>query len=90
MLKWLNQILHPIRYAAYRETFGSKSGKLVLADLMKLCQMSRTSFAPGHPDTTAFNEGKRFMFLEIVSRTGLQPEDVIMEQLLMDEDVYDE
>lgn len=60
--------------AAYRAALSPRTprGRLVLADLARLCGAERTSFVPGDALETAFNEGKRAVFLHIAAVLELQ------------------
>lgn len=64
--------------AAYRQTLGRDSprGRLILADLATLCGAGRTSFVPGDALETAFNEGKRAVFLHIAAILALTAADL--------------
>jgi hypothetical protein len=59
--------------AAYRAALSPASprGRLVLADLARLCGVGRTSFVPGDALETAFNEGKRAVFLHLAAVLAL-------------------
>lgn len=64
--------------AAFRHRIGddSEEAKLILADLARYCRIGQTSFVPGDPHQTAFNEGGRDVFLHIVELAGLKPGDL--------------
>lgn len=49
----------------YRDTFGDNSGKHVLQDLEKRCNMHISSYVAGDAHATAFEEGKRLVILHI-------------------------
>jgi hypothetical protein len=56
----------------YRAVFGPASGPAaqhVWLDLWDKCGMTRTNFVPGQPDTSAFNDGCRSIFLHILQMT---------------------
>jgi hypothetical protein len=53
--------------AAYRAVFGSPEGKLVLADLLRRGGILETSHVPGDACSTAFQEGRRAMALDIIA-----------------------
>lgn len=57
---------------AYRRMVAGDTGRLVLADLSEICGENRTSFVPGDPQQTAFNEGRRSVLLHIRSVLGLR------------------
>ena len=62
------------RKADYRHIFESVEGRRVLADLYRFCGMMRPSFVAGRPDETAFNEGKRRVFLRLAGFMELDDE----------------
>lgn len=68
---------------AYRDTLGSGSpqARQVLEDLSRLCFAATTTFVPGDPVATAFNEGKRTVLLHILEAAGVKAGD-LMAQLL--------
>lgn len=51
--------------AAYSSIFKGDMGKIVMRDLKDWCHIDNTSFHPGDPYCSAFNEGKRFVYLRI-------------------------
>lgn len=57
--------------AAYASIFKGDMGRIVMNDLREWCHVNKTSLVPNSPDTTAFNEGKRFIFLRICSMARL-------------------
>lgn len=61
------------RVIDYKRTFGTDYGKRVLFDLMKRCSMLQSSYIIQDPNATIFNEGKRFMVLEILSKLKVNP-----------------
>jgi hypothetical protein len=63
--------------AAYREHLGSETAaaRRILVDLARYCRVGQSSFVPGDPHQTAFNEGARDVFLHIAELCGLRPED---------------
>ena len=60
----------------YGLTFRSDHGKRVLSDLYRFCNMGKPSFVPGSPDETAFNEGKRRVFLRVAALLELNDDQV--------------
>ena len=52
---------------AYRVTFSSETGKIVLEHLKTIGFFYRSSHHPGAPDETAFREGSRHIVLEILA-----------------------
>lgn len=80
-LAWLIR-LHGLRRArrvaeAYRQLLAPEtdSARLVLSDLAQYCRVGRSSFVPGDPYQTAFNEGARDVFLHIAGMSGLAAAD---------------
>jgi hypothetical protein len=63
---------------AYRQALSPASprGRLILADLARLCGAGRTSFVPGDALETAFNEGKRAVFLHLTAVLSLSAGEV--------------
>lgn len=61
----------------YRSVFGSKEGKLVLADLMLTHFYNSTTMAPGMSDVTFFNEGQREVVRRILLLTKVDPEELL-------------
>ena len=53
--------------AAYSGVFKGPLGKLIMDDLKEWCHVTKTSYSPDNPGITAFNEGKRFIYLRICS-----------------------
>jgi hypothetical protein len=64
------------RRADYEATFASEAGRRVLADLYRFCHMDQPSFAVD-PCITAFNEGRRRVFLRILGILRLTDADII-------------
>lgn len=60
----------------YRATFETEAGARVLADLYRFCLMDQPSFAVD-PAVTAFNEGRRRVFLRILGLMRLSDQDVL-------------
>lgn len=54
--------------AAYRETFESPAGTLVLRDLLRRAGALETSMEPGDPGMTAFREGRRSLALDVLQQ----------------------
>jgi len=73
------------RRADYRAVFTGPAGKRALADLYRFCGMGSPSFVPGRPDETAFNEGRRRVFLRIAAMLELD-EDTIRRMIAPDAD----
>lgn len=73
------------RRADYRDAFSGPAGRRALADLYRFCGMASPSFVPGRPDETAFNEGRRRVFLRIASFLELD-EDTLRRMIAPDFD----
>ncbi len=79
--QWLARVFGPGRAAkvasCYRAALdpSTQAGRLVLADLACYCRMGKSSFVPGDPHQTAFNEGARDVFLHVIEIIGLTPEE---------------
>ena len=73
------------RRADYRAAFSGPAGRRTLADLYRFCGMASSSFVPGRPDETAFNEGRRRVFLRIAALLELD-EDSIRRMIAPDHD----
>lgn len=63
----------------------SPRGRLLLADLAALCGAERTSFVPGDALETAFNEGKRAVFLHVAAVLELTAADIARLHRLTDD-----
>ena len=57
-------------------TFESPSGKFVLGWLYDLVRMGKSTFVPGQPDVSAFNEGKRWVLLQIMGQMQIDDEEI--------------
>lgn len=64
--------------AAYKATFGSESGRIVLDDLLRSF-VNRTSYVPGDPYGTHVREGRREVVLRIQFMLGtpINADDII-------------
>ena len=62
------------RLEDYRHVFDGDAGKRVLADICRRNHVAQSSFAPGAPDVTAFQEGRRRAALEIIEAINRDPE----------------
>ena len=58
---------------AYRDVFLSDSGKIVLMDIAQRGLLHMVSFTGETPLSTAFNEGKRALALEIIRLLNPHP-----------------
>jgi hypothetical protein len=79
-LVWLANAFGPRQAAevagAYRNAFAGHDGRRVLLDLARYCRFGTTSFVPGDPHQTAFNEGARDAFLHVIELAALDANDV--------------
>jgi len=50
---------------SYRNCFEGPHGEEVLKHLGEICHMGESSFCPGDPNSTAFKEGQRSVFLHV-------------------------
>lgn len=55
------------KHKDYEICFSTPEGKRVLADLIKFSGYRESSFVPGDPHSSAFNEGMRRVILRILS-----------------------
>ncbi len=62
---------------AYRTTFSSRSGKIVLKDLIEMHYMLITSFVPGDPYATTLNEGERNVVIRVLQQINMNPNDFL-------------
>lgn len=62
---------------AYQAVFAGPVGQLVLADILTRAGLVGSSFVPGDPCATAFNEGKRRIGLEIIESLNVNPDNVL-------------
>lgn len=58
----------------YHKVFDSPEGEDVLSHLRASCFGDSRTFVPGDPYGTAFNEGRRSVFLDILARLKEQIE----------------
>lgn len=69
----------------YKELFGEANiaGRAVLADLFSFCSMDKSTFFPGDPYLTAYNEGARRVFLRILGMLRMDVKDIeeLMKQM---------
>jgi hypothetical protein len=72
----------------YRALFGGKDprGNRILADLRQYCHDAVTSFVPGDPHQTSFNEGSRDVLSHIREMAGLSERDFPQETEIHRED----
>ena len=57
-------------------TFESEGGKFTLAWLYDICRMGNSTFVSGYPDQSAFNEGKRWVLLQIMGQMRIDDEEL--------------
>ena len=55
----------------YKEVFGTNSGKLVLADMMKRFGVFRNSYRHDDPHGTSYCEGQRSVVLDLLRHMNL-------------------
>lgn len=73
---------HEDRRRSYRACFlgqdskPSPDGEIVLADLRRFCRAVDTSFVPGDPYATAFNEGRREVWTRIQHHINLSDDTI--------------
>lgn len=65
------------RRAAYAKTFDNPEGRKVLADLRRFCRASVPTADVNNVHTTFLLEGRREVFLRIISLLHLTDEDVM-------------
>lgn len=63
----------------YKSVFESKSGKIVLADLMETHFYNATTLVPGNSDVTFFNEGQREVVRRLLVLLRIDPELLLKE-----------
>ncbi len=73
---------------AYRLAFTGR--RPVLTDLAVLCHAMAETYVPGDPHATAFNEGRRAVWLHIMRMLDLTTEDMRQLQEMMHDDRYGE
>jgi hypothetical protein len=61
----------------YKDTFETKSGRIILHDLMKQAGMLSTSHVPGDSHSTSFNEGTRQSCLYILQQLNTSEQELI-------------
>lgn len=54
----------------------NKAGSAVLVDLFRFCNMDKSSFCPGDPYLTAYNEGARRVFLRVLGMLRMDERDI--------------
>lgn len=72
------------RQQAYRKTFESPEGRKVLADLRRFCRATVPTADVNNVHATFLLEGRREVWLRIMSHLSLTDEDVI--QLVEDQE----
>ena len=65
-----------IRRRAYRATFNSIEGRKVLADLRRFCRASVPTADVNNANVTFLLEGRREVFLRIISHMNLTEDDI--------------
>lgn len=64
------------RQSAYKKTFDNPEGRKVLADLRRFCRATQPTADVNNVQTTYLLEGRREVFLRILSHLQLTDEDV--------------
>lgn len=64
------------RTVAYRKTFDNPEGRKVLADLRRFCHATTPTADVNSTNTTYLLEGRREVYLRILSHMNLTEEDV--------------
>jgi len=72
-----------VRAKTYKAVFSSPEGQKVLEFLAEEAGQFRTSYVPGDPQGTAFNEGKRHMFNHILGI--IQQDEKLLRQAVQSE-----
>jgi ribosomal protein L34 len=65
-----------IRRRAYRATFNTVEGRKVLADLRRFCRASVPTADVNNANVTFLLEGRREVFLRIISHMNLTEDDI--------------
>jgi hypothetical protein len=68
----------------YRRLFDTEDGRWILADLKRLFS-DKSSFDPGNPRVSDFNEGMRYVFLHIEAVRAFETKPLIAEILKHEE-----
>ena len=61
--------------SVYLQVFGSEAAREVLSDLRATCFATKTTFVKGDPDQTLINEGRRQVFMDIMTMMKVDFED---------------
>ncbi len=64
-------------YDAYKRTFNSPEGQIVLKHMAKHCFVGSTTFVRGDPDLSLVNEGVRRCFLSILKMAKIDTAQVV-------------
>ena len=75
-----------VRHRAYKGTFNTPQGKQVLADLRRFCRATLPTADVDNPNTTYLLEGRREVFLRILSHLQLTEDDIYN----LNEEKYDD
>ena len=59
----------------YDSVFSGLDGKFVLGSLMDVAGFFKSSFSPGDPHQTSYNEGKRAIALHLIQILGITEQD---------------
>lgn len=66
--------------AAYSSIFKGEMGKIVMKDLKDFCHVEMPVLVPGQPDATAFNDGKRFVYLRICKMAKIDLDKILQRE----------
>ena len=72
---------------SYKSCFGTVAGERVLRDLYRFCHGGQSTHVQGNEYETAFNEGKRAVFIRIFHKMKIHDERKMLKQL---EEIRDE
>ena len=61
---------------AYKDVFNTPSGRLVLHDILRATHVFKSSFKPGQPDVSNFQEGERNVALRILAFLGIDDQKI--------------
>ena len=65
------------RQSAYKKTFDNPEGRKVLADLRRFCRATAPTADVNNVNVTYLQEGRREVYLRILSHLSLTEEDVV-------------
>ena len=62
----------------YKTLFNTEAGKKVLLDLANRCRIARVTHVPGDTHETAFNEGRRSVYIYIAKMVSQKIEEALI------------